>query len=308
MAKNLKILGLDNGFKFTKTSKGVCFCSSIQKGKDDINEVTQVIIDGKNYIVGEQEGKYISDQDKLKDETNKEILKVCTLTAIGLSYPADTFIDINLVVGVPVAYYSKQKEEFKEMIEDLSGEIFINEIGFNQTININKVLVYPQSAGIIFKNATKLKNQSSLVIDIGGGTWDLSQFDGLKLIKKATYQQGMLILDSKITQWINSNYYTTFKTNEVYDLIKKGFFTAYGTKTGVKVFEHIIEDHVFEVSTDIKHDFDVNSVDNIFLIGGGAEILKDYLDKYINNIEIESNPQFTNATCFEVMGQMKWSK
>lgn len=308
MAKNLKILGLDNGFKFTKTSKGVCFCSSIQKGKDDINEVTQVEIDGQNYIVGEQIGRYISDADKLKDEENKEILKVCTLTAIGLSYPGETFIDVSLVVGVPVGYYSNQKEEFKTMIEDLSGKILINEIGFEQTININKVLVYPQSAGIIFKHASKLKNQTSLVIDIGGGTWDISQFDGLKLIKKSTYQQGMLVLDSKIAQWVNSNYYTTFDATEIYDLMQKGFFTAAGEKIGVKIFEHIIEDHVFKVITNIKHDFDVNSVDNVFIIGGGAEVLKDYLDRYINNIEIDSNPQFTNASCFELMGQMKWSK
>lgn len=308
MAKNIKILGLDNGFKFTKTSKGICFCSSIQEGEDDINEVTQVEIDGKNYIVGEQLGQYISDADKLKDKKNKEILKVCTLTAIGLSYPVETFIDVNLVVGVPVGYFSNQKDEFREMIEGLSGKIFINEIGIEQTININKVLVYPQSAGIIFKNATKLKNQSSLVIDIGGGTWDISQFDGLKLIKKSTYQQGMLILDSKIAQWLNSTYYTTFNTSDIYSLMQKGFFTAAGEKISVKVFENIIEDHVFKVTTDLKRDFDVNSVDNIFLIGGGAEVLNEYLDKYINNVELEDNPQFTNAACFELMGQMKWSK
>lgn len=306
MKKN-KILGLDNGFKFTKTSKGICFCSAIQKGKDDINEVTQVSVNSKDYIVGEQLGKYITDADKLKDEENKEILKVCTLTAIGLSYPDETFIDVNLVVGVPVGYFGNQKDQFKSTIESLSDKIFINEIGVEQTININKVLVYPQSAGIIFKNASKLKNQTSLVIDIGGGTWDISQFDGLKLVKKATYQQGMLILDSKIAQWINTNYYTTFDATEIYDLMQKGFFTAGGEKVGIKVFEHIIQDHVFKVITNLKHDFDVNSVDNIFLIGGGAEVLKDYLDKYINNIEMENNPQFSNAACFELMGQMKWS-
>lgn len=308
MQKNIKILGLDNGFNFTKTSKGVCFCSTIQNGVDDINDVTQVNVDGKDYIVGDANGKYISDADKLKDDENKEILKVCSLTAIGLSYPSDILIDVNLVVGVPVGYYSNQKDEFKKMIEDLSGKIFINSIGFEQTININKVLVYPQSAGIIFKHAAKLKNQSSLVIDIGGGTWDVSQFDGLKLVNKATYQEGMLILYSKIAQWINNNYYTTYDDTEIYSLIKKGFFTASGEKISTKVFDKIIEEHVFKVTTKIKRDFDVNSVDNKFGIGGGSEELKEYVDNYINNVEIEQNPQFSNPACFELMGQMKWSR
>lgn len=303
-----KILGLDNGFKATKTSKQISICSTIGKRIDDINDVIQVKIGNEDYVVGEPDGVYIADSDKLKTPENIENLKVCTLTAIGLSYPTDTFIDVNLIVGLPVAFFSNQKEEFKKMMESLSEKIYINKLGIEQTIQVKKCLVFPQSAGLIFKKAQqsdRIKKETSLVIDVGGGTWDISQFNGLKLVNKATYQDGMLILHSKIAQELNSKHYTKFKTSEIYDLIERGFFTVEGEKKSMSEIDHIINAHISDIVVNLKRDFDINNVDNIFLIGGGAKEVKPFLDKTISNIEIENNPQFINAECFEMMGKMK---
>jgi len=303
-----KILGLDNGFKSTKTSKKISICSTIEKRVDDINDVIQVRIGNDNYVVGEPDGDYISDADKLKTPENIENLKVCTLTAIGLSYPTETFIEINLIVGLPVAYFTQQKDKFKNMMENISEKIYINKLGIDQTIQVKKVLVFPQSAGLIFKKAQqsdKIKKETSLVIDVGGGTWDISQFDGLKLVNKATYPNGMLILHSKIAQELNSKYYTKFKTSNIYDLIIRGFFTVEGEKKSMSEVDHLINKSVFDVVTSLNRDFDVTNVDNIYLIGGGANEVKPFLDKYINNIELEKDSQFTNAECFELMGKMK---
>jgi plasmid segregation protein ParM len=304
----LKILGLDNGYKATKTSKKISICSTIEKRVDDINDVLQVKIGDTNYVVGEPDGIYIADADKLKTEETRENLKICTLTTIGLSYPTETFIDINLVVGVPVAYFTSQKENFKKFMESLSEKIYINKVGIEQTIKVRKALIFPQSAGLIFKKAQeseKIKNETSLVIDVGGGTWDVSQFDGLKLVKKATYQVGMLILHSQIAQSLNSKYYTNFKTSEIYDLLKRGFFTVEGEKKSTEEVNYLIDRHVSEVTTNLKRDFTINNVDNIFLIGGGATEVKPFLENTINNIELQEDPQFINAECFELMGRIK---
>jgi hypothetical protein len=304
----LKILGLDNGFKATKTSKKVSICSTIEKRIDDINDVIQVKIGDENYVVGEPDGDYISDADKLKTPANIENLKICTLTAIGLSYPNETFIDVNLIVGLPVAYFTQQKEEFKKMMENISEKIYINKLGIEQTIQVKKALVFPQSAGLIFKKAQvsdRIKKETSLVIDVGGGTWDISQFDGLKLVNKATYPNGMLILHSKIAQELNSKYYTKFKTSNIYDLLMRGFFTVEGEKKSMSEVDHIINKAVSNVVTNLNRDFDVTNVDNIYLIGGGADEVKPFLDKYISNIELEKDSQFINAECFELMGKMK---
>ena len=303
-----KILGLDNGFKATKTSKKISICSTIEKRFDDINDVIQVKINGENYVVGEPDGVYIADSDKLKTPENRENLKVCTLTSIGLSYPTDTFIEVTLIVGLPVGFFSNQKEEFKKMMESLSETIYINKLGIEQTIQVKQCLVFPQSAGLIFKKAKesdRIKKESSLVIDVGGGTWDISQFNGLKLVKKATYPSGMLILHSQIAQDLNSNHYTKFKTSEIYDLLDRGFFTVEGEKKSMSEVDHIINAHVSDVIVNLTRDFEIGNVDNIFLIGGGAKEVKPFLDKRINNIEPEKNPQFINAECFEMMGKMK---
>lgn len=305
----MKVLGLDNGFKFTKTSEGVTIASAITKGIDDINEVTQIKIGENNYIVGDENGEYIVDADKLKTTSTREVLEICTLAAIGLSYPKQRRIEVNVVAGLPIAFYSNQKDELKRMLKSIDETITINKVGTKQHIKINEVIIYPQSAGIIFKKASEtpsIKNESSIVIDIGGGTWDVSHFNGLKLVNKATYQEGMLIQYSKIAQFLNSEYYTKFKTSEIYDLLKRKTFTAEGKKVPIDVVKPIIEKHNASVIADIKRDFDLNSVDNVFLIGGGAEETEPYIKPHAPEAIVEDDAQMCNAKSFAYMGKLKF--
>lgn len=299
------ILGLDNGYNFTKTSKGVIFCSAIQKGQEYINNSHQIEVNGEHYIVGESFGHYIADADKLKTPQSREIVKVCSQMAIGLSYPHDEIIDLDLVVGCPIAFFSQQKDEMIKLMKELSGEIYIKEIGKKQTINVHEVLAFPQGVGVIFKQASDLKDATSLVIDIGGGTWDVAQFDGLKLTKKATYQEGMLILYEKIAQYLNATHYLKYKASDIYALIERGYFTVYGEKRSMDEVRPIIEAHIDDVITQISRAFEVGSMDNVFLIGGGADSMAAYVKKHVPNIHVEKKNQFTNAECFEYMGSLK---
>lgn len=302
----MKLLGLDNGYNFTKTSEGVSILSTIKHGIDYINtNVIQVLIKDKNYIVADENGTYIADADKLKSKESRELLKVCTLTSIGLSYPEETFIDVEVVAGLPVDYFSNQKDEFKALLESFNEKITINSIGREQKIRITKATIYPQSAGVVFSKAKQVKGETSLVIDIGGGTWDISQFDGLKLTKKRSYSEGMLILYSKMAQFLNSEFYTKFNTSDIYALTERRFFTVAGERKDISVADEVIENHVSKVITDLKRDFDTTNVDNIFLIGGGAKPLYELLKKAFPNATLEAEAQMANAKCFELMGQMK---
>lgn len=302
------ILGIDNGYNFTKTSEDVIFKSSAIAGKDDINDVLQVETNGSNYIIGTNSGDFIADSDKFKNEHNRNLLKLNTLTSIGLSYPIEKDINVKCVVGLPVNYFSNQKESFKKMLTGLKESIYINKIGFQQNITIEDVLVYPQTAGYVFANAEKCKDKDILVIDIGGGTWDISHFKNMILTNKATYTEGMLVLYSKISQFLNSKYYTKFDENDLYDLIQRNYFSVDGKKISTNIFDDIILNHVSKVMTRIKRDFDLAGMDNIILIGGGADELKDILIKYhIQNLECEQNSQFLNAKTFKIMGNLKFN-
>ena len=302
----MKLLGLDNGYNFTKTSEGVSILSTIKHGIDDINSnVLQVKIGDNNYIVADENGSYVADADKLKTEESKELLKVCTLTSIGLSFPEKNFIDVEVVAGLPVDYFSNQKEELKELLECIDEKILINSIGKEQRIRITKATIYPQSVGVVFSKAKAVKGETTLVIDIGGGTWDVSQFDGLKMTKKRSYSEGMLVLYSKVAQYLNSNFYTKYNTSDIYALKERGHFSVSGEKKPISVVDDVIKDHVLKVVTDIKRDFDTINVDNIFLIGGGAVPLKELLQKEFPNAILENDPQMANANYFELMGRMK---
>lgn len=303
-----KILGVDNGYRFTKTSKGICLGSSITKGIDVYNkDVIQVKIGNQDYIVGEEDGEYISDADKLKTPENKENLKVCTLTAIGLSFPNDPLIEITFVGGLPAGFFKDQRILFENEIRNMTGTIYINKIGFEQTIIIKDVFTFPQSAGIVFSKASEVKKDTSLVIDIGGGTWDVTSFNGLKMLDAQTYQEGMLVLDTEIAQHLNNNYYTNYEPYQIYDLKERGYFTVDGEKKSMNETHEIIKKHVANLEPKLKRQFNYNQFDHIFLIGGGAAEIRPYLEQYMKIENSMENEQFSNANCYELMGKMALS-
>lgn len=301
----MEILGLDNGYNFTKTSEEVKFLSSIREGHDAYNDDTlEIEVDGVNYIIGEKDGTFIADGDKLKTKEGKLNLQITTLAAIALSFKDKDIIDITPVVGTPVAYYEEQREQLHDLIKALDGKaVCINKLNKKQIIKIKEVLVFPQSAGVVFKK--RLAKENSLIIDIGGGTWDVSQFEGYKLTKKATYPEGMLILYSKIAQHLNSKYYTNYDSSDIYELIQRDFFSVEGEKKSMKEVQPIIREHILKVLTKIKRDFDLNGVDNRIAIGGGATELKDILVEEIKNIEIEKRADFMNAETFKFVGTLQ---
>lgn len=303
------ILAVDNGFHMTKTSTGLRFYSTIRKGEDVINkESMQIKVNGESYIVGESDGEYISDADKLTSESSKTNLIMCTLAAIGMSHPNEKFIDVILAVGTPVSLFSKQKDDLKKLMENLPTEFYINKVGHNQTLKISNVIVYPQGIATVFKNYKAIQDTNSMVIDVGGGSVDVSEFDGLKVTNKATYFDGMLPLYEKISQYLNSNYYTNFSADQIYKLIERKYFTVMGDKVSMDVIDHIIESHVQELMTKINRSFSIRNVDNLYLTGGGAKQLLLHIQKYVPNIQLEQDAQFSNATGYEYMTKIKMER
>ena len=124
-------------------------------------------------------------------------------------------------------------------------------------------------------------------------------------MKKATYEEGMLFLYDEIVRYLNTKYYRRYEASEVYEFINQGYFTVYGEKKSMDEVKPIIEAHINNVMNKIHRAFDVGSVDNVFLIGGGAESMQSYIKQYIPNLHIEKNSQFTNAECFEYLGSIK---
>lgn len=304
----MSILGLDNGYYYTKTSEDIIFISSYKEGKDiDINTDTiEVNIDNKNYVIGSKTGEFVADGNKV----DSKVTELCTLTAIAKSFPSEKVIECNLVAGLPVQYYAAQKEDFKnKLISYGMRNVFtkINEDNYKkQTVRIKDVEVYPQSVGVVFMNAKNYKNETTLVIDIGGGTIDISYFEGLKMEDKATYDEGMLVLYTKLSQELKGTYDAKYTPYDMDRIIQKSSILTGKGKISTSALNPIIDKHVSDVATEIKRQFKYNVTDNILLIGGGSVRLEGNIKKHFKNAELVDNAQFINAKAFELMGQMKF--
>ena len=174
------IISVDVGYTKTKSVSRYgrrMFSSTVKEGSIDINKSIIVEFGGVEYTIGEK-GAFSVDLNKIQDQT----FQLCLYTAIlqHMQYNTD---DINLVTGLPIAYYSNQKHS---LVEELQGkEVFMKYNGTNKIFTINRCLVFPQSAGL-FVLYPELFKGDVIVIDIGGMTVDVSYFEGLKLIKYAT--------------------------------------------------------------------------------------------------------------------------
>lgn len=292
------IIGIDHGYAYTKTSKGVIFPSRIREYDGmDIGENKIVEIDGKTYIVGEK-GQYTTDTNKINSEENK----VCTFTALALS-TISSIEDFQVVAGLPVSLYSKQKNEFREKLLSYGLKtIKIN--GVEKHIHIQDAIIFPQGAGPVFLDS-KYKDANVLVIDWGGLTVDVCYFEKLNLTQYSTYQKGMLTLYGTLAQKIYNKFELPILPIDVEEKLKHGL-KVYGEKQDLSFLDNDIDKFTNEIITYIQTEYLVRDADYILLVGGGSMFLYDRIKKYFKNGELVDNAQFANAVAFEQIGRMKF--
>jgi plasmid segregation protein ParM len=283
------IIGVDVGYTYTKTATKEgenIFRSTVKEGSLDINKSITIEYQGKEYTIGEK-GSYSVDLNKIQDET----FQLCLYTAIAKAMQHNSD-NINLVTGLPVAYYSKQKQILRDSLE--GREIYAKLNGRHRVFRINHCLIFPQSAGL-FTLYPEMFQSDVLIIDIGGMTVDVSYFEGLKLIKYATYPMGMLKLYGKIIQAINSEYAVNLELLDA-EKIMQGLEID-GHKIDV---EDIIRKHTEEILRPIKLEFPYKTTKRVF-IGGGAVTLQKHLPE-----EVRKESIYGNAKAFYRIGVEKY--
>ncbi|EOU1596829.1 ParM/StbA family protein [Clostridium perfringens] len=295
-------LGIDLGNANVKTSKSVIFESKIKPGITKMNENDiKIIYDGAEYTVGAYDGAL----NISKRKYFKTAYKINLLTAIAKSSKANN-ITTNIVVGVPVESFNDKNltEEIKKHIESFENEkITVN--GVEKTINIENVEVFCESA-IVFADREKFKDKKTLVIDFGGGTIDISFWDGLNLTKARTYREGMITLYENVIKQVNNRYSTTLNSNIAIDMIGEDKFTIDQEEKNISFINAIVETYVDGLTSYINQYFDVESADSIQLIGCGAiQLEKNIKDEY-EKAELHPNAAFANANTYEKVGEILW--
>lgn len=287
------IAGVDVGYTYTKfvteNKRGV-FRSTAQEGQIELNNSLVIEYKGQEYTIGEK-GAYSIDFNKINDLT----FQLCLYTAV-LQMMQRSVEAVNLVTGLPIAYYSTQKNKLREQIEGL--DVFMRYKGDNKIFTISKCIVFPQSAGLIITDPAMFKGDN-LVIDIGGLTVDVSYFEGLKLVKYATYPLGMLKLYGKIVQ--------EFMKHEIaYDVLdierKMRAGIEYWPEARLISIDNILDSHTDEIIRSIKLDFPFRTSKKTY-IGGGSIALARYLGAHVKETDIH-----TNAEAFYKIGVEKFDR
>lgn len=253
-------------------------------------------IDDTTYSIGST-GTFASDSNKINDLN----FKLCLLTAIADSMKTPVDNSVKLVTGLPIAYYSTQKDKLRANLLNKMVDLNYTKNGreSNRTFVISDVLVFPQSAGLlIVRPELFTKNAYNLVIDIGGFTTDVSLFKGKELIRFRTFQRGMMKLNGLIRSHLSTLGYD-MPLLEVSDLVSGTSSITSQIKSSEIV--SIIEKYLASIISDIKIEFTEYSYATKTYIGGGS---KD-LERYISGTVV-SDSIYVNADAFYRLGASRW--
>ena len=284
------ILGIDVGYSHTKViGENILFSfkSTVEEGALDIGNALVVEYDGKTYTIGEENGLYATEINKIHSLN----FQVCLFTAIAKAMGNKATENIQLVTGLPAQYYQAQKDD---LIKELKGKKVTITLNDNpKRFNITDVIVFPQSAGVLLLEPQRLTGDTC-IIDIGGFTVDLSYFNNKKLRKLHTLELGMNVLANTLVQKIKAKYGVSYDVLKVDDILNNGEIIVDGKSQQItELIDEVLEQHTNLIMNRLKGIQEYNTSKHIF-IGGGAK----RLEKFIGINSVDPDSIFTNAQAF----------
>lgn len=294
------IIAVDKGTAYTKTSELISFKSTIRKyDENEINFSQDKIIveyfDNK-YVIG-NDGK--TNTNLFKSEQEETKLLILTTIALSVRLPK---IQTHLVTGLPIGRVGYERENMKRLFQYTSNNIFIN--NFKYTINIGRVEVFPEGASSFYY----LQDVSEgLIIDIGGLSIDTALYTkNRKLSKYSTYRLGVLPLYRQIANYLGSKYSLTLNEWSVQEILQNGLFIN-GRNIDLDI-DNIVSPYIQQILQALEFDYNMPSINNIFLTGGGGEFLFPYIRKIIPRTKLMDNPRYTNVLSYKLLGEVLFNE
>lgn len=301
MAKNKTAkAGIDIGYSHTKIATGEkgdiidSFKSIVRDGEIDINkDATLIDYENKRYTVGENYGRQIFETKKTHDIN----FDICLMASLARTHDTSE-LEINIVTGLPIAYYQAQKDELTQHLTNKQFEFGYN--GRDRRFNIRNVAVFPQSAGLPLLYPNEFEDKKVLVTDIGGLTVDVSYFEDGRLVEYNSYDKGVLMFHKHLSKLINSKYSTRYDFQDMERVVEHGIVIE---EERISESEFSIKDHqqnwAQSIMDSLKADFPWATVDNRTFIGGGSKAFKGFLPE---TNSIKSDEVFANAKAFYSVG------
>ncbi|WP_415283784.1 rod shape-determining protein [Clostridium perfringens] len=216
---------------------------------------------------------------------------------------------VKIVIGVPAGQYNSEKDNLKKLInQNCCKTININ--GEYKTVTIEDVFIAPEGYGVKIEALKNLDNKAkTLIVDIGGGTTDVAEFDeNGRFIGGKSIKTGLLDLYKEVQEVLDIKY----KLNVSLEDAKK-YFDG----------ELDVRNDNFEVETEYKKEillklikYLVNELRgyypnlkqyNLVLSGGAAQRVYPAFKKLYPQTQAVTDIK-ANAKGFRKVGLAKWQK
>lgn len=296
----IKNLGIDVGNSHTKiftNEKKLSFPSLVKNGYDKFSEVKKihVVYNGTDYSVG------IGDNNINKVKYFSEAYKILVLTGIAKAMNRDEDEgEFNIVISLPVDTFKDEKIREKIITHIKSwGTQEIEVDSLKKVINIVGLDIWCEGA-IIISNVKKYRDKKVVIVDIGGYTWDLLEFEKNVRNETRTEKKGIIILKEEVYKAFKDDYNTDLtekSKDELFEAVKENkTFTIHSKKTALDKYHEFIKTYVNNIFNEIEKTFNINDK-KILFIGGGSLELESFLNNYKDfyDFEIIEDSKYLNA-------------
>lgn len=290
MSKITRILSVDLGNYNTKTSSKVLFESRFEEGNSEAFDGQDILeFNDKRYLM--EKGIWDLDYDK----ANKDYMP-CLLTAIAKSFPRfNNITGLGIVLGLPL----NQLKNKDKIIEELEGNTF--NFTFNnkeKTVEFVKVGVIGEGFSSIYTLTETERQESILLVDIGGRTVNIVEYEDGNVQNTNTLPLGMYNFYKDVQkELLNRN---PVSIENVRGLIEKKKIDDEATITKLK--QKFVGNLVNNLKT---HNPEFKE---IYFTGGGAMTLKKELQEAYTNANFLNDLLFSNVLGNKLLADTIWGE
>lgn len=317
------LISVDLGFSNTKVVAGekkIIFPSAVAPASNNLVNFGQktghvvsyqlpVGTENKSVFIGELAQKY-GRAMQMGLSRDKFISESSIILALAGAYLAGAKGDIDLALGLPLAYYKQQRDQVKNRFKKIKGNIKVDE-GGQHYISFENIHVLPQGVGVVFSLDQLPKEGIVGVLDIGYFTTDYLLIECHKLgIEPLPGYAGSLELGVSTAHKLFADRFNqvtggTLSLTEVQNQWDKEIITYKGKPLDIRPLKEEAQRYVvtsiiegLKSAWSEKYDF----ISNVIQAGGGSLAFSKQIEKSdLPGIIFAPEPTFANAIGFKNM-------
>ncbi len=232
-----------------------------------------------------------------------------------------TAVDIDLVTGLPVAFYSDKTQ----VQERLLGEHRVQREGRRgQLLRVTNARVIPQPFGSLLAEVldehgqiqrSDLAHAAVGLIDIGGKTCNLLSVSRLSEIGRetASVNVGGWTLVRAVRQWLAQSYpgLDDLRDHQLAAAIQARSIRYYGEPVAdfATVVDELAADLAGQILGEASHLWNGGAtLDAIRITGGGALLLGEHIQRHWPHAQVVAEPVYGNALGYWKLARRLWGK